>query len=115
MGSLMTKQLAGDPSAVQRAWRWAPSQNMLAARDAVAAAFGFDAGEYENRRPFAASVPMRLATAWVLRRRYPNLSAVQLGRLIGRDHSTILHALKRAEDLREQDADYRALTDGLIS
>jgi chromosomal replication initiation ATPase DnaA len=39
-----------------------------------------------------------------------------IGRALGnRDHTTVLNGLKRAEEWRESDRDFREITDGLIA
>jgi chromosomal replication initiator protein len=49
----------------------------------------------------------RQAVAWALRRKYPLLSLQEIGRLLGgRDHTTIMWALKAAEQRAASDPDY---------
>lgn len=59
-------------------------------------------------------VQPRFAAVW-LAHKLLNQSLPQLGRLFGRDHSTIVHALKRAEGWRIADDDFRAVTDRVLS
>lgn len=58
---------------------------------------------------------VRFASIWVIRR-ITALSLPQIGRAIGgRDHSTILNAIARAEDLRARDPAFRALTNRIAA
>jgi len=60
-------------------------------------------------------VQARDAVAWVARLT-AGYSSPRIGReLGGRDHSTILTALKRAEQWRDGDGDYRQATDALLA
>ncbi len=50
----------------------------------------------------------RFAVCWVLRRQRPGLTLSDIGRAVGRtDHSTILHAIDRANVLERTDPDFR--------
>lgn len=59
-------------------------------------------------------VRVRDAVAWVAReattRSYP-----EIGRALRRDHSSVLTAVKRADELRRRDAEFRSLTDRLLT
>lgn len=58
-------------------------------------------------------VRARWAAVWVIRE-YSGLSLSHIGRHFGdRDHTTIWHACKRADKLREQDMSFRWLCDQL--
>lgn len=58
----------------------------------------------------------RFAVAWAARRAIEACSLPRIGRALGgRDHTTILHALRRADALREADPDFRRLTDRLLA
>ena len=51
-------------------------------------------------------VAARQAAAWVLRHAYPQISLQTIGeQLGGRDHSTVIHAVRLIEELRTRDAD----------
>ena len=55
----------------------------------------------------------RFAIMWTLRE-YSGLSLPQIGRALGdRDHTTVMHACRRARVLRESDAEFLALCDRL--
>lgn len=57
----------------------------------------------------------RFAISW-LARRVTQKTLPIIGEVLGgRDHSTIVHAVRRADELRAQDPAFRALTDRLIS
>ncbi|MBS3961469.1 MAG: hypothetical protein KGZ61_06515 [Sandarakinorhabdus sp.] len=55
----------------------------------------------------------RHALIWAARRLTP-WSLPMIGKRIGRDHSTVIHALKRAERKRARDLRYRVLTDAMV-
>lgn len=56
------------------------------------------------------------AAVWALRRApEPALSFPQLGKLLARHHSTIIHADKRAEELRAIDPDFAQATETLLA
>jgi chromosomal replication initiation ATPase DnaA len=60
-------------------------------------------------------VRARFAVMWVARELF-GFSTPVIGRSLGnRDHSTVLNGIKRAEELREDDDDFREITDGLIA
>lgn len=57
----------------------------------------------------------RFAIAWVAHQAF-GLSSVVIGRALGdRDHSTVLSAIRRAEEWRAGDEDYRQITDRLLA
>jgi chromosomal replication initiation ATPase DnaA len=56
----------------------------------------------------------RFVVIWVAREsRAVNYS--RIGRVLGRDHSTIMHGEQRAIELRKINPDFRALTDTLLA
>jgi chromosomal replication initiation ATPase DnaA len=56
----------------------------------------------------------RFAVMWIAHQAF-GFSSVVIGRAIGnRDHSTVLHAFRRVEQWREEDAEYREVTDRLL-
>ena len=56
----------------------------------------------------------RFAVAWALRQHDPDCSFATIGALLGgRDHTTILYAIERAEQLACADADYALRLAGL--
>lgn len=70
--------------------------------------------ELVGQRRTALVVRPRQAFYWLLRQaggyNYP-----QIGRLVGgRDHTAIIHGLRRAESLRQTDESFRYLTDQLL-
>lgn len=57
----------------------------------------FDIVRHSRRREFAFA---RFAAAYLLRK-YTDMSSAQIGQVLGgRDHSTVLHAIKRARQLQ---------------
>lgn len=94
----------------------APVGQIRATRDAAARAFGVEpflmAGG--SRRDHV--VRARHAGIWVIHRRWPEVSLSQIGRYYGgRDHSTIIHAVRTADDRRATCTAYRAATDALLA
>ncbi len=68
---------------------------------------------YADRRAAAITEP-RFAAVWVARTALP-ISLPRIGQAIGkRDHTTILHALRRAERLRHRNPDFRRITDAMV-
>ena len=58
----------------------------------------------------------RQAAAWALHRRYPDLTLVRIGQLLGgRHHATIIAAVERAEQRARSDQDYARILDALVS
>ena len=57
----------------------------------------------------------RQAAAWALRRCYPELSLARIGELLGgRNHTTIIAAVARAERLARTDRNYARLLEALV-
>lgn len=59
-------------------------------------------------------VEARARAAWVLRR-LTGQSLPAIGRVVNRHHSTICHHLRRVDERRAADADYRAALDQLAA
>ena len=60
-------------------------------------------------------VEARQAAAYALRQRFPSMSLCQIGQLVGRkDHTTILHALQRAEQRAVANYDYALRLSALL-
>ena len=59
---------------------------------------------------------MRAApAAWALHKRYPDLSLVRIGQLLGRrNHTTIIAAVTRAERRARTDQGYARLLEALV-
>ncbi|UIJ46925.1 hypothetical protein LZK98_08275 [Sphingomonas cannabina] len=76
--------------------------------------FGVSAAEImADGRRFAA-LRARYAISWVSQEA-TKLSLTEVGRRLGeRDHTTIIHALERAKELRGTDANFRRATDELL-
>jgi len=74
----------------------------------VAAEFGVDVAMMQGPRRFPALIEARFAYVLVSRRRL-KLSTPRIGDALGgRDHTTILHALRRAEAREAVDPDFAA-------
>ena len=57
----------------------------------------------------------RQAAAWALRKRYPDLTLVRIGELLGgRNHATIIAAVERAEQRARTDQDYARILEALV-
>lgn len=85
-------------------------------RDAAARMFGVDPALIPGRSRKKEVVRARHAGIWAIKTRWPNLSYPQIAmRFGGRDHSTIMGAMKRIEERRKTcDATLRA-TDLLVT
>ena len=69
--------------------------------------------DLNSRVRYGFIMPARFAMYKALRER--NWSYPRIGRLFDKDHSTIIHGVKRAEYLMERDASYAAKVDDLIN
>lgn len=67
-----------------------------------------------DRRSRSVAYP-RFAAMWAARE-LTEYSLPQIGRALGgRDHTTIIHGLRRADELRRTDPAFRRLTDALVA
>lgn len=58
----------------------------------------------------------RQLAAWMLRHhRYPQPSTSEIGKMLGRDHSTIVNALRRIDRKRQAEPRFRELTDRMLA
>lgn len=74
---------------------------------------GVTRAELASDRRRASLVRVRQIACWLMRH-HTKLSFPQIGeRLGGRDHTTVLHAVRRIDDLRERDPAVKQLTDEL--
>jgi chromosomal replication initiation ATPase DnaA len=81
----------------------------------AAVAFAVSDGAILGPTRAARVVRARDAIAWVADQAF-GTSSVAIGRALGeRDHSTVLAALRRAQQWREADDDYREITDRLLA
>lgn len=95
---------------------WEPSTAQRRVRDAVAEIFEVEPYKLVGRSRQKPLVHHRHTAIWVVHQCFPYLSRPMLGRLFGnRDHSTIIHALRNIEYRRGRDAEYRDLTDLIVS
>lgn len=76
--------------------------------DLVARAAKIDRGDLLGRRRSARVAQLRFALFWVARHRL-GWSMQRIGRAFGRDHSTVVHGLQRANQLRRDDPEFGAL------
>jgi chromosomal replication initiator protein len=71
--------------------------------------FGVTVADLTGPRRTPDLVQARFAAAYALRRHCQDMPLCAIGRALGgRDHSTIINALRRAEALARNDADYNA-------
>jgi chromosomal replication initiator protein len=86
----------------------------ITASDCVAVAcrqFNVEAREVLSQRRSLPAARARQAAMWLAKQLTPR-SYPEIGRLIGnRDHSTAMHAVRRIDELRAVDPEFRALTD----
>lgn len=95
---------------------WHPSAAQCAVRDAVARAFGVEPEIVIGRSRKRGATRARQAAAWVVRQRWPALSLVQLGRIIGvSEHSSAQYAIRCAERYRAREYGFREATDALVA
>lgn len=62
----------------------------------IAAKYGISVSELSGPRGSPIAAAARQELMWVLHRR--GLSSVRIGQLIGRDHTTVLHGVRRHEE-----------------
>ncbi len=75
----------------------------------VADVFGVTLADLTGPRRTPDLVQARFAAAYALRRHCQDMPLCAIGEALGgRDHSTIINALRRAEALAQRDADYDA-------
>lgn len=93
----------------------APATLLPSLIERAASAYCVRPTDVRSARRNTAAVRARWAVAWAAFRgtgySYPRI-ARELG---GRDHTTIMHGVKRADELRAQDPVFRALTDELLT
>lgn len=93
----------------------APRDVMTPILKAVAAAFCVTAGHIASASQLRPHCRARFACYWLLKSRL-QLSSPKIGRILGRrDHTTVLSGLRRARDLYEHDADWRAKYDAVVA
>lgn len=90
-----------------------PTQRVRAIVEDASALLEVPVNDILSRRKRVDIVQARFAVIWVARNTtdlsFPQIAAA----LNGRDHSTIMHALARAEQMRAADDDFRAVTNRL--
>lgn len=64
---------------------------------AVATAFDLEMADLTGRSRMRVVVEARQAAAWVLRRACPALALADIGRLLHRDHTTVIYSLQQVE------------------
>ena len=80
----------------------------------VAASYGLDIDVLISRRRDRRADIARFAAVWI-GRRVTQQPLAEIGRALGgRDHSTVTHALRRAEEMRAQDADFAGACDRIV-
>jgi chromosomal replication initiation ATPase DnaA len=91
------------------------SQRMGRMIEVAAITFNVSVGAMTGAIRSGPMVRARFAVMWAARQLY-GYSTPVIGRALGnRDHSTVISGIKRAEELREKDQDFREITDGLIA
>jgi chromosomal replication initiation ATPase DnaA len=94
-----------------------PGQSSRMARliETAATTFNISVGSLTGAIRSGPMVRARFAVMWVARELF-GFSTPVIGRALGnRDHSTVLAGLKRAEELRREDDDFRAITDCMVA
>lgn len=81
--------------------------------DQVAYETGVSRADIRGDRRFPALFRPRCAVCW-LARRLSSASLPQIGDVLNRHHSSVLHACRCAAELRERDPAFRRLTDRLL-
>ena len=77
--------------------------------------FGISKRDIISERRTAEVVRPRMIACWLMRN-FTTMSLPMIGKKLGRrDHTTVLNAIRKINDLRARDADLRALTDELAA
>jgi hypothetical protein len=80
----------------------------------VAEEWGVSAAELVSARRTEILIRPRFALIWLMKQ-VSSMSLPQIGRLVGnRDHTTIMHALRRVEAWRQRDEVMRDITDRML-
>lgn len=91
------------------------SRTIRAIANATAHIFGVDPADLLGSTRRGNLMEARFAAYWVARHATSN-SLPQIGLHMGRrDHTTIMHGIARAEQMRAADAGYRQITDALAN
>ena len=80
---------------------------------AVADEWGVSAAELTSQRRQALLIKPRFVLVWVVKQA-SDYSLPQIGRLLNRDHTTVMHACRRVNDWRANDDVLRHVTDQLV-
>lgn len=94
-----------------------PAENKQIGRivEFASVAFAVSEGALLGPTRSARASRARFAVAWVAHNAF-GLSSTVIGRALGdRDHSTVLSSLRRAVEMRDEDEEYRELTDRLLA
>lgn len=77
--------------------------------------FGVSKIDLTSERRTANIVVPRQVACWLMKNG-TSLSLPSIGRVLGRrDHTTVLHSVRKIDGLRDRDADFRAMTDNLAA
>ena len=91
---------------------WNPSTAQRVVRDGVAEIFGVPPHALMGRGRRRPLVDYRHIAMWTLHECFPAMSYPMIGRLFGgRDHSTVIHGVRKVNDKRGRDEQFRQLTD----
>ncbi|MDQ2995430.1 MAG: hypothetical protein M3R61_00010 [Chloroflexota bacterium] len=80
----------------------------------VARAFDVRVADLTGRSRMSAIVEARQVACWVLRRACPALALADIGRLLHRDHTTVIYSLKQVEQRLDIDPVYAAQLHSLL-
>lgn len=82
---------------------------------AVAEHFDLSPLELVGRSRVTVVIKPRFALCWLIKQVSPNLAAPRIAMLVGyEDHTSVLHALRRADELRGKDEGFAWSTDQLL-
>ncbi|BAE49256.1 helix-turn-helix domain-containing protein [Paramagnetospirillum magneticum] len=80
----------------------------------VAKAFGIDPRMMTSSQRAKKLARPRQVAMWIVARIMPSLSMPQIGRAFGnRDHTTVIHGVRKIEEMRGNDPAFAELVDGL--
>lgn len=95
---------------------WEPEKRHRKVRDCVAEMFGVEPRLMPSAARPAYISSARMVGYWIVRQVFPELSFDCVGQLYGgRDHSTVISGLRKIEQRRDNDPDFRELTDAILA
>tara|TARA_B100000678_G_scaffold260890_2_gene242052 strand:- start:546 stop:1040 length:495 start_codon:yes stop_codon:yes gene_type:complete len=95
---------------------WQPKERHRKVRDAIAEMFEVEPHLMPSANRRAPISALRQASFWLVDKVFADLSYAMIGQLYGgRDHSTVIHGIRKVEARREADPKFAALLDAMLA